>query len=1370
MKTSVINNSGINRNNNIAFKGHKLYSNDIGGVRHKFFLPYDEKNFTATIEFRQFKEQNGEWLPVEDTGIISKIMPARGLALKTNSLFPKQGIITGYRYVLTSKNNPSNKIYQIDSGVIANVGSNNADEHFTLLFPNRNILPENGLTKQVMPDICFPGYYLDNGNLKFSVTERNRALNAVRNHGNKLGGQFAGIIRMLPLWQKEGYTKIVGTPFTKDEVSSHLYWTENPLQVSSNLGDLNDFKNLQIELFKNGINFIADGAFVNQGLQGVLFRNVLRHGENSPFFHWFKASGLLSGDLKIGAIPAKEKARENFRFRLVNTPINIIEENGKIEFVKNKKYDSSKTSYIQLYDKRLISKKQLENTSDLFKRYEKTNTDNPYEITNHDDVTQLVSFEVNPYEIKNRIKKVLSNIGKSKLSFDNSNFVENFLTFPYFRITTKDKGGVDLWDGNMDIAKLNFYVGNTDQALLNRYEYDASDKKAEIERMKKAIYQVQDYTLQAGKYWTKLVSDTQFLYIANVLKGVKPTAKDYKKKIESEIENGNLPQKLKGVITESFIEKVLGKHYISERTKQIPKDIEDRAFVRELVMDFPLDSVEFAPDLTGVLASPYVSKRATNEKEFFISRRDNFCNNTMLDPTKRQYSEYSSAYDKADYALADEITEFVLNTLLMIDGRLDFSSYNVPKSDYKKLFKIIKIKKDDETSYIRRVTEYGKYIIPVLVPEIMKYIMVKGLKPSTPIECDKKTGVIDYKNSHTEDISLQTFGISGSPESEAKQIIARLKEGVQSYMDGDNEEERSYLEGALAQRLYSVTLHQLKMAEAIMDKTGTGLGWRIDAAKDIGNIDALRTGNDNDEQLFSQVTEFWKKFNDAIKTQNKHAYTTAEITDLEHIMSTKNGEFKNSVNAETKFIERSGLNNTANYMFFYSMPKEIFAKSAEDGRLVDYDNAVAIHDKLIKGWSDDGEQKCHGFLYQYPGDSIINSYTFVGNHDKPRSLHVFALDMELFHSDLSGKAHRDKALNVLQLNSYDDINPETISAKAIAMGDRLIEAFKATGIINTKDKDNNEQQKAIRDAIAELAGGYYKKEKFDADAFGTRDFRYAIKDVLDVAEYKLNRKIDNRDEYFNKVLENILAPAMDKMESVYKMLVTLPGSPTDFVGDKEGATGYETKSNNDYQQNRNVVPFEWINATLQDKYLNPQDEKPFVNDYYIRMTKIGNLRNKKELSALKNGETVALPVQHGTAFKDGNIVNPNVKVSATFRYDDKGSQVICLYTTDGATANNTKKMDRNIVNLDKVVLGNTSENWKEGVKGGLKEGDMFKNANNDAVYKVSIENGEYVLKRTNSVYKAVSIMPEDKNTAVLYKINPEEYNPIPATLYFKGMN
>ena len=42
----------------------------------------------------------------------------------------------------------------------------------------------------------------------------------------------------------------------------------------------------------------------------------------------------------------------------------------------------------------------------------------------------------------------------------------------------------------------------------------------------------------------------------------------------------------------------------------------------------------------------------------------------------------------------------------------------------------------------------------------------------------------------------------------------------------------------------------------------------------------------------------------------------------------------------------------------------------------------------------------------------------------------------------------------------------------------------------------------------------------------------------------------------------------------------LPGSPTDFAGDRVGATGYETKAKNYHQQNRNIIQWENLENPL----------------------------------------------------------------------------------------------------------------------------------------------------------------------------------------------
>ncbi len=1347
MKTIAINGNLNLKNNNVAFKGHSAQVADTGGVQHKFFMPFDSNKYSAEFEIRGFKEHKGDWVPAT----APKVLPftEQGLSVKDNSLFGRNDAV-GYRFIFTDKSNPNNKIYKIDSGVVSNPLSTDPKDNYSILLSNRSMMPVNKLTKQVMPDLL-PGYSMETFNdntyeLYFDKDARLASLDMIRNHGNKLGGNFAGIIKMLPLWSKEGYTKLVGTPFTKDEVSSHLYWTENPYQVSSALGTVDDFKAFQLELFKNSMNFVADGAFVNQGLQGTMFKHVLKHGLASPFVYWFKAPGLLDGSLKLGILPEKEKARENFRFKLVNLPVRMKMVDGELVLLKNKDYNPKQLSYVQVYDERLANKDDAKEPNLLLKKYTQQETDSPYEITGHNDLTQLLTFEVDPEKYTERLKKVFAKARPREKNFANNEFVESVLKFPNFMITTKDKGGVDLWDGNMDIAKLNFYVGNTDQLYSNKLSLFADKTNANI-NMRRGAYQVQDFTIKAGKYWTKMVADAQFDYVLKMFKKTKPTVDAYLETIRTEVQKGNLPKSVEHLMTKDVVQNILDGCYVTpyEKFKPISKINEFSEFSRRLLMEESFASYEFSPDLSAVMISPYITKYA-EDSGLTETRYDEYINHLagFSDLTKDSQTKVRV---KMDEYLYEDVAEYVCQVLNYI---------NMSRR---------KVEPDNLThDKIFDITEVGKYMFPLVVPEIVKYVIIKSLNPEANVYVNDKTGEMRFDSKSFSEISLKSLGISGSPEEEASAVIKKLRAGTKRLLKDDD---ALKLADVLKRRFQNVSIDKLRMTEAIIDRTQAGLGWRIDAAKDIGNIDAIRSGNDNPERLLDILSAFWGKFNQAVKKVNRNAYTTAEITDFDVVVKQQCGDYKNEVDAETKFIERSGLNNTANYMFFFSLLRDMFAIDAEEGyQKGELGKIESLRDKLVVGWA----PKCHGFLYQYPEDSIANSYTFIGNHDKPRVLHVFSLDMGLFHSDFSSFEHVERAAKVLGYGSQTDkIDIEKLSSKAVAMGERILDALEETGLSHPK----------IAAAVASLANGRYKDEEFDADAFGTRDIRFVVKDVFDIAEYK-GYEPKNREAEENAVLESILAPAMDKMESVYKMLVTLPGSPTDFVGDKEGSTGYETKSNNQYQQNRNVVPFEWVNGAINMREYEGE-EKDFAKNYYIRMNKIGSLRNRKELSALNNGDTISLPLQLAKSQrvdeKGNNVGVPEkTNVAATFRYDNKGSQVICLYTTAGAASipdekgykldehspkTSRIKMKRPRVDLEKIVLSEDG-NWKSGLKAGLKVGDIFKNVNDPcAKYVVSIENGQYVLKNADSRYN-ISILPEDKNTAVLYKYETNMQQAVPA--------
>ena len=75
-------------------------------------------------------------------------------------------------------------------------------------------------------------------------------------------------------------------------------------------------------------------------------------------------------------------------------------------------------------------------------------------------------------------------------------------------------------------------------------------------------------------------------------------------------------------------------------------------------------------------------------------------------------------------------------------------------------------------------------------------------------------------------------------------------------------------------------------------------------------------------------------------------------------------------------------------------------------------------------------------------------------------------------------------------------------------------------------------------------------------------------------------------------------------------MATMPGMITDFAGHKQGASGYESKKNNIYQQNRNRINWEWTDENFEE------DNIPVVQDFAEKINNIIQLRNDSDLSAL----------------------------------------------------------------------------------------------------------------------------------------------------------
>ena len=1257
---------------NLSFQGHKKSLDKTGETVHSFYYLYDKNKYNCELELYELTVDDKYNYGIGNSLVEEPIkMPSGEVTMKIK---PQAGF--AYRFKLTDINSKAVS-YAFDNGSVIGIFDNNADNKFNVVLNNRATINKNGPMQLIMPD----GYNPE----KLNEAIRQKAINPVtRTHANKFGGDFEGIIARLDDIADEGVVRIVGTPFTKDTISSHKYWTENAYRIAPDFGKEAGFEKLQVELFKRGINWVADAALVNEGFGGVHVAEMLRHGDDSFSKNMFKTFGRIN----LGVLPNKT---EHARLKFVNAPF-VVEQDGSIKS-ENPNYNDQKPTYIQFYDNRLASEKDKQ-SDEIFDTYKNRTTKNIFEITKHDDAVYPYSFEVSPYELERNVKMAKGSDGKVALG--DLKTIKKICEFSNFSVVSKsDSAGIEVWDGNVDIPKLNFF----------------SDKEGKD----KGALAVRDYAITSGRYWTQTTANIQRAYLSQyIAQNVGELSAEAVSKVIAEgIAKKELPASVKNVVDDEIINNVLSGNYYSRLLKDADISSNDWSndyslddYITKKAMDLPLETIPVATNLLGILTSPYIAKKPNTEDEIGISRFDLYEEENVNLPEK-----YLEAYTEADDFYVKYLMPKMKEVLSSVGGLSEGGD----------------------------VSDYGKFVISEIAPDLTKYLILKSLNPKAEVTVDKN-GKFDFSKVNEKEITMQSLGIryegNKTLEDEALIVLKALETGLEAIPQYEIDE----LKQKISNRFKGRTLDHFKLAEMILDRTESGLGWRIDATKDIASIDDVRNGHANIQETWDNVIDFWKQYNQTVLEENPHAYTTAEITDLFDLFNRstpKGSKYISDADAERKFIEQTGITSVANYNYFFSKLPDLFAPllledvDDKEGWQANAELNKELVGKLDQGWSGTNP----GFLYQSPADGVINSYTFVGNHDKSRILHLLATNQYLAKSDFSDEKHKEIAAKCLK-QDVSKIDYDKVSSLAIASADRLLTAL----------EDVRVDSEEVKNAVAKLAQG--KKTNpankaediiFDPTAFGTKPFEIIIKEVFDEAELN-GATFADRKTLEAQVLKSVLEPAFDRMKSIYKLMIALPGSPTDFAGDKVGATGYETKAKNYHQQNRNVIHWDWLSDDSQNNY-------KFINDYNKEMKAIANLRKRPELSALNDGDTI-------TAKKFSE------KVMGFVRYNDK-STVIVLTNNKGASSLNNEMMDRaenKPIDLSDFIGREIDADVltsKRGIKHGITPGTVFKNARKG-------DNGEYVVvqngskltieRRENGRKTPVTIAPEDLNTLILYKV------------------
>lgn len=1332
MKVSLnFKNEHVNQGKNVSFGGYKPVVNDFGIREFEFSYPFDEDNQHCYVEiFTVNKNDLGNF------SIKNKACDSRGrdrfplsAGINRINLTKMFGIDSttpfAYHYVVTN-NNESVQKAQIDAGdsICERENPNDVNDFriYNIVDPSKSDMSKGGAMKLVIPDSQNVGVvYKNDGSYETAAKIRNKREGLVKTLWNKLGGSLAGFEKDIDEGKYDRYARIISLPiFGRDNLSAHGYWTEELNQISPNLGNINNYASLQRKLFAHGINWVSDGAFVNEGLQGVHFQHVMKYGDDSPFFNWFNGSSLDGGLWSLGVFP---KDTKNVTHKLVNPPYLYRQSRtGEITKLENERYDASKPTYIQFFDKTLVSDEEKNNPQVLIKNYSKQ-PENPYKLNTHNDSIFPYSFEIDPKIYDINIQNLIEyNSYKPK---DERVFMDSYMgtrmlsKFENWSADGKHESGFETWNANPDIAKLRFVFSNTDLKRLKNMP--SEERQFVIEDIKRANAQVQDYTIEASKYWTRLTNDIQRLYIAQNLKNISNNDVDNPAKLYKNIiaksDNKTFPASLKYEVSCDEVSNVLSGMYNYQRTLS---EEDAKSQILRQIMDFPLESLEFGSNIVAAFASPMISKRANTFDEIGVSRFDLSQQGNINLPDK-----YRKTYDRAEKFLNSDVYNFIYKVLKSVDRRMSGDA---------KLFV------NDE------LTDYGKYVLPIIVPQITKYAIVKSIIPNIKVSVDSN-GEISYDYAKMHNTHLETLGIKNisSPSDEAEQLLSKLEEGLKKLSTPEEKE----IVKSIEQTLQGTNIHSFRLADLIIDKTQSGLDWRIDAAKDIADVEALNNNNANFEDTLQAGIDFWSRFSTNILQANPKSYLVVELTDEDGMHTNAWGDYsvkfpsKNDI--EPKFLRETGMTSTANYTYFFMNLARMFSKSFEDKYTEDEGNlAYALKNILING--------NRNFFKGSSIESVLYSYTFVANHDKPRPLHCAALDMDMFYTDLLNTNNKQLRKDAYLLLTDRWLDPEfkdedvehynfaAASPKAVAMGMAIRKAAIdiLEGYRNKMSKDEFDKAfKAISKSICDLSNGRYKNEHFDPDAFGVKPIDLNIDMIMKLAkeQYGLPDKIGK--EYSDAVFERVLDPAISKLLGIMKYLVALPGMPTIFDGDDLGATGYDTKSKNIYLGCRSRRHDEWADKG-NSKY------KDFIAKHKKEIDDVMSIRRKPECNALNNGAPFVLPYQH--AYLNGAAHNQKNKIDvlAVYRQSTDGRMAISLFNPkmhhDRPNEQynkflNTEYYSPEHLQLDEIRL-NYCDNGdiSDGVMGvgisGIKPGTIFHNANNpDDTYKVVYDNGLYYLKR-----------------------------------------
>ena len=1018
-------------------------------------------------------------------------------------------------------------------------GSTREEDKYTLITQNGTSPLVQGPAYLAMPDILAPGWRYKRfdeegtGEIIYDSNYQKNVETMVKSFSNMYGGSMAGLEAKVPELKAAGFKKLFTTPLANgDDRSSHGYWNKNNMQVQSNMGTSESFDALMNTEFKNGMNHVFDATLTSEGIEGIHVQYALRWGEDAQTSQWFRLSGLKDSGLGFGVIPSDYK---NFRHRVINSPFNYEKQsNGTYKKVANEKYNPNKETLIQIYDGSQVTDDLVSQLDEPIKKYNELNAGKNLDICTYDDTLINYVFQINPNEYDKNIDKINELIKKEGKNIElnspeGSLIATNMSNFH----VNKTSDGYVAWDDNPDMVKMNYNLSAYDEMDLQSIVDRAERQHARNLRIR-GSKEVQDMAVQVGVYWADKAKTAHIVYTAQTLGNAKSA-----EKINKLIEEGKLPEEVR--VSQTVIDNILNGEYNLAPKKQLNKD----DMTVHSLMKLPLNTLELGENTVGVLSTSYFTNLATSDEQIGLSRFD-----LMKQGNPHLIKTYENVYNKTNSLFNNELKDFAHSVINKVN-----ETSNEPLIDA-------------QGNY----TEYGEYVIDLLGRNIAKYALLKSLSGKNFAYKQLPNGMLTYDYDNIKKATtLKALGITANnPTEEAEMLQKKIQKGLKTLTEQDAAE----VAKSITSIIKGTDTDTFRIAEALVDRSGLGLDFRLDAAKDVMDIDSIRNRYADFDDTWTNLINFWSKYVQGVKSVNPHSYIVAEMTDVADVLRDNYGggdscpyngwtnvndaKYNGEPDAMTKFFNETGITSEAAYSYFFTELLVNFSKEFETG-------------------GDWGADKHDAFKHKYDllintrsADYLRNLYTFIGNHDKTRTIHGLAIDMSLFHSTLMhdnfhfGTNHAQRLDVIKLLSGVNDINDvslelklnsdnldyfRVVSARAVAQSKLLFDSIGE----DLKGKISDDDIKLLQESLVDLANGNY-----------------------------LNNRTTEK-------MERINIPQLSSLENVVKEIARITQKNGVVISDSELQTIIE---------NANKLNFE--NYLVHDDDFNRSDEVGQKNKEYLK--------------------------------------------------------------------------------------------------------------------------------------------------------------------------